>query len=148
MRKSGFSVLFIFLVLVISTLPVFAHGGEDEAVDAPTLVRQGIAFIEGIEDTEMVMTKLGEAIEANGEQKLADTLKLQQAMVALESDRLEEAKVLMIEAIGGDPADLELTPGFQLGVINVVLLVLAVIFIIAGILLLNKKTIARSEMNE
>ena len=148
MSKKLVSIALLFFILLGNTAVVFAHGGEGEAtVDVPTLVKQSIAFIEGIEDVEMAEDKLAEAIEANEESNEANHGKLIEAMAALESSRLEEAKILMIEAIGGDAADLELEPGFTLSVTNIILLILALILLLTGLVLLNKNRIIRGEHN-
>ena len=128
-------------------IPVFSHGAEEEAVDVRVLVRQAIAYVEGIADIEMAENKLNEAIEQNEDQKLADPTKLQEALIALEEERLEEANILMLEAIGGNPSVLELNPEFQIGVINIILLVIAAILLAVGLILLNKTKTKRGEMN-
>jgi len=147
LHKRLFSILFALLLLLSVAIPVFSHGAEEEAVDVRVLVRQAIAYVEGIADIEMAENKLNEAIEQNEEQNIADPAKLQEALIALEEERLEEANILMLEAIGGNPSVLELNPEFQIGVINIILLAIAAILLAVGLILLNKTKTKRGEMN-
>lgn len=145
-----FTVFIVVLLLIfVSALPVFAHGGEEEgAVDVPTLVRQSIAFIEGINDMEMAKDKLNEAIEVNQETQLADGQKLEQAKLAMDEMKMEEAKTLMVEAIGGNPEnDLEYEPKVSFGAGSIFFMILAIISVILGAFILKKQHANKGEMS-
>lgn len=105
MRKLLVAFLVVALMLV-SVAPVFAHGGEEEgAVDAPTLVRQAIVFLEGIQDIGSAELKVTEALTAEGDS--VNTAQLQQALEALKKSDIEEAKVLLVKSLGKDPLQAE-----------------------------------------
>lgn len=127
-------------MILFGTLTVMAHGGEEAEIDVPTLVKQSIAFLEGINDIEMAEERLNDAINLNEEQQLADSQKLKQAQQALENSEIEEATILMVEAIGGNPElDLEFNPAFKLNGINIVLLLLSIVLVGLGLLVLLRK---------
>ncbi|OEF99226.1 hypothetical protein BHF71_09550 [Vulcanibacillus modesticaldus] len=145
------AVLFMMVIFLLATgTTALAHGGGEAPVDVKSLVKQSIAFIEGIEDMDMALAKLDEAIDANKKQQVADGELLQEAKQSLEAGNNEEAMLLMVEAIGGDPlVDLELAPSFQFNLANIILLIIAIISVFIGILLLRQKAdVERGANNE
>lgn len=130
----------VLLVLFASAVPIFAHGGEEEGnVDIPTLVKQSIAFIEGLEDTDMALDKLNEAIASNEEKEIVNGQQLEQAKVALENGELDKAKLLMVEAIGGNDRNIEYQSNVSINGTNIVLSILGILSVLGGVMLLKRK---------
>lgn len=137
MSKKLIILLTTLLILSIGVINVYAHGGP-KATDVPTIIKQSVAFLEGIEDVEKAEDKLNEAIKANESQQVADGNKLTEAKKALENSQIEEAIILMIEAIGGDPeTDLEYEPEFNFDGTSIILLIIAIISIGFGVMIIK-----------
>ena len=93
--------VFILLLLLLPVTPVLAHGGEEGEVDAPTLVKQAIAFLEGTGDTGAANLRILEAMEEDDE--TLNATKLKEAQQALNSGDITGAKRALVMALGNDP---------------------------------------------
>lgn len=140
MRKLKIFVLTLSLALFSAT-PVFAHGGEEAGtVDAPGYVKQAIVFLEGIKDTDTAMMDIQKAMKAEGNDNL-DQTKLNQALTALQKADIEQAKVLLVQALDKDPKnapELSLRPDYRTSSANTAFLVLAGVFLISGVVVVRK----------
>ncbi len=126
-------LLFLGVFLLAAAATAFAHGGGTGKVDAPTYVRQAIAFLEGTQNVEGAEERIRDALALQSDQVNPENL--QQAQKALENGSLEEAKALLVKALGKEPAgaqELTFHAGFKGSAGNYVLLLLAIIFIITG----------------
>jgi len=133
-------MLTLLLLIMVSNSTVWAHGGEEEeVVDAPTLVRQAIAFLEGGENTEAAATLIMKALKSGNGQIILE--KLEKAKLALEAGELEKSKNALVMALGKDPQSAEelgIHPSFSAGVTGYGLVFLSLVLISGGLLVLQK----------
>lgn len=136
-------VLLTVILSLFSIAPVYAHGGgEATDVSAQGLVKQAIAFLEGIQDDETARMDIQKAIQVADSD--VDQNKLNQALNLLQQPdrtKIDQAKVLLAEALGKDPqnaVELAFRPGYKSSPLNTVLLVLAAAFAVLGAIIVSK----------
>lgn len=139
----------VLLLLLIYVTPVWAHGGEDGEVDAPTLVKQAVAFLDGIEDFEAADVRIQEVLEKKDSS--LDATKLEEALRAIENNDPEAAKNALIYALGGDPEttqELALHPKFTGGLTGYAVIFISILLIIGGtLILLSRKGSRKAGVN-
>ncbi|UOF90924.1 hypothetical protein LSG31_01140 [Fodinisporobacter ferrooxydans] len=140
MRKTFLSLLMGVFILFMSSSLAFAHAVGGAPANAPTLIKQSIAFVEGVHDASQAEMKAELAMFAVGNDMI-DKSKLQQAIAALQQSKLEDAKVLLAESLKVNPKtsdvlafDLQYTPSAM----NTFFLILAVILILIGAYIVYK----------
>ncbi|MBZ4686403.1 MAG: hypothetical protein JG764_36 [Clostridiales bacterium] len=134
-------LLFLGAFLLAVSPDAFAHGSGAGKVDAPTYVRQAIAFLEGTNNAEAAEERVQDALILQSDEVNPELLR--KAQQALKNSNLEEAKALLVKALGKEPAEAEelaLRTGFKGSLVNYAALFLGAIFIVSGVLIIRKKT--------
>jgi len=125
-------LLFIATAIFGASSYAYAHGGGG-VVDAPTYVRQSIAFLEGTSNVAEAEERINEALELNGE--TVNREMLMQARQALADGNMEEAKSFLVQSLGKQSAtaeELALHPGFKGDAADYAVIVLGIVLIAAG----------------
>jgi hypothetical protein len=134
-------VLFFLVVFLLTASSIaFAHGGEEGEVDAPTYVRQALAFLEGTNNVEAAKERVQDALKLESDE--IDQEKLLKAQKALENSELEQATFLLVKALGKEPntaEELSFKVGFKSTINDYLLIIVGVVFIIIGGLIIRKK---------
>lgn len=145
-----FSFFLALLLTVMSVTPVFAHAtGPTELVDASDYVKQAIVFLDGIQDTNTAQMDINNAMVGVGNGQV-DQKKLAQALDAVKSNNIEQAKTLLAESLGKDPknaTELSYHPNFQASPLNTVFMVLGVVLILFGVLIVVRVKAAANTMS-
>ena len=142
------SLILVCIFSLFSAAPVFAHAVGSADNSAQGLVKQAIAFLEGVHDADKARRDIQKAPLAIGGDLLNQD-KLSQASTLLkQTDRskMAQATVLLAQALGKDPrktALLAFQPKYMSTQTNTILLVLAGTFIIIGAIILGKSKAQR-----
>lgn len=106
MKRFIKSLLLTGILILSGAIPALAHGGEEEAAfDAELNVKQSIVtIVQRQPNTGVIEMKLQEVIDNKEEAGAVDIAKVENAMELVKQEKFEEAKLLLFESIGEDPA--------------------------------------------